>query len=273
MEQLCGGRHLILRKMIFFALQDNISAQIVKALELKLTATEQEKLFQHFTENKEAYDAYVTGRYLWSRRTFEDLNRSLKFFEKAIEKDSNYALAYAGLADCYQVFAEYRIMPAEKAFANARKSAKRALQLDETLAEAHTSLAYTMAFYDWNFNAAEKEFKRAIELKPNYVIARIWYSEFLHVNGRFEESWREIRKAQELAPHLPPVDGNILALHYLERDFDKMLTKAKDLVKREPKFAYGQIFLFYGYERKRDGKTRRQKCFLRELRIITEAIR
>lgn len=238
------------RSTDIFVVQDDISARIAQSLASELTGIEKERLAKRDTDNKEAYEAYIKGRYLWSRRNPADFKKSLDFFEQAIRLDPNYALAYTGAADCYQLFAVYRLMPVDEGFSKARNAAKKALEIDESLAEAHASLGYTLAFYDWNWSAAENEFKRAIELNPNYVTGRQWYSEYLRVVGRFDEARLEIERAQELDPLSPVINADIAAYFYLTRQYDNAISQSQKLLESEPGFAWAYWFLFLNYESK-----------------------
>ncbi len=233
-----------------FALQDDISTRVTQALELKLTGAEKEQLTKRYTENEEAYKAYITGRYLWSKRNPDDFRKSLEYFQKAIEIDSNYALAYTGIADCYQLFPYYRMMPVNEGFAKARTAARKALEIDETLAEAHASLAYTLAFHDWDWEAAERSFKRAIELNPNYATAHQWYSEYLLIMGRFDESRKQIERAEELDPVSLAISADVASYYFLTKQYDKTIERSKKIIAAEPRYPIGYIFLLVGYREK-----------------------
>ncbi|MEZ5427070.1 MAG: winged helix-turn-helix domain-containing protein [Pyrinomonadaceae bacterium] len=234
-----------------FDLQDKISAQITEALKIELTGAEKESLAKRYTDNAEAFQAYSKGRYLWNKRTPADFKKSLGFYQRAIEIDPNYALAYAGMADCYQLFAEYRLMPVDDGFAKARAAARKALEIDDSLAEAHASLGYTLAFYDWNWTAAEKEFKRAIELKPTYATARQWYSEYLTVTGRFEEVRIQIKEAERLDPSSLIIGTDVASYYYLTKQYDKAIEQSQKILELEPDFAWGHTFLYLGYTGKK----------------------
>ena len=235
------------RSTDLFSLQDQISTRVAETLSLKLTGREKELIAKRSTDNPEAYAAYIRGRYLWRKRGPDDLKRSLTFFEKAIKIDPDYASAHSGLADCYQLFAEYRIMPTAEAFAKARNAARKALGLDESLAEAHTSLAYILAFYDWNWEEAEKSFKRAIELKPNYATAHQWYAEYLIVVGRFDEAKSAIFKAEELDPLSPVIGTDIATLYHTTKQPAKTVEKADAILESDPDFAWAHGFRYLGY--------------------------
>ena len=237
-----------------FVLQDNISEQVTNALELKLSGKEKDQLTKRYTENREAYDAYMRGRYLWNKRNPKDFKRSLDLFQKAIELDPNYALAYTGIADCYHLFAEYRMMPVNEGFAKARSAARKALEIDDALAEAHTSLGYILAFYDWDFKSAEKEFKRAIELNPNYSTAYQWYAEYLIAMGRFEEADGLIKKVLALDP-LSPIIGTLSVGYLFTIDnCNKAIEEANKVIDINPEFGlvYGFQAICYFENGKRD---------------------
>src|SRR5882724_3371051 len=164
-----------------FAVESEIAKTIADTLQAKLTGSEQHAISARPTENTAAYQLYLKGRFYWNKRTDENLRTSIEYFNQAVEKDPNYALAYAGIADSYDVLFFYsavRIAPKE-AFPKAKRAALKALAIDNTLAEAHNALAYALFEYYWDFAGAEKEFRRAIELNPNYATARHWYSEYL----------------------------------------------------------------------------------------------
>src|SRR5262249_53983676 len=152
---------------------------------------------KRYTADPEAYTLYLRGRFHWNKRTADGLRTAIRYFENAIQRDAAYALAYSGLADCYNLLSLYSAMPPKDAMPQAKSAAERALKLDESLAEAHASLAYTCLYYDWNWPAAECEFQRAIELNPNYATAHHWYHEYLTAMGRFEEQMAEILHAEE----------------------------------------------------------------------------
>src|SRR5262249_14051901 len=154
------------------------SKEISEELRLKLSGEDREKIVKRSTENSEAYQLYLKGRYYWNKRSDEGLKKGIEYFQRAIDKDPNYALAYAGLADSYIVELDQNQISPEEGVAKAREAANKALELDNALAEAHASKA-SVEDYDWNWKAEEKEYKRAIELNPNYATAYHWYSIYL----------------------------------------------------------------------------------------------
>jgi TolB-like protein len=156
-----------------FALEEEIALKIAGSLRTKITG-EPKAAAKRFTENTEAYQLYLRGRHHWTRRAPEHVRKGIKFFQKAIEKDPTYALAYAGLADCHSILAVYSILPPKESFARAKAAAVAAVAFDADLAEAHTSLAFIRAYYDCDWAGAEAEFQKALELKPNYWVTRYW---------------------------------------------------------------------------------------------------
>jgi DNA-binding winged helix-turn-helix (wHTH) protein/TolB-like protein len=232
------------------SLQDSISAQVVRTLALRLGNEEQALLAKQYTVNAEAQKLYLQGRFLWNQRTPDSLLKSINFFEQAKAKDTNYALAYIGLADSYQLLAEYRVMPTNEAFSKARAAATKALEIDPNLAEARTSLAYTLAFYDWNWGEAEKQFTKAIELNPNYATARQWYSEMLLALGRFDESFSQLKKAQELDPLSLIIQTDLAGYFYITRQYDQAIQQSNKIIELDPTFPFAYAFLWIAMEQK-----------------------
>ncbi len=232
-----------------FSLEDSLSDQVVRALSLKLTGEERKQLVKHHTESAEAYHAYLKGRYFWNKRTAEGFKKGVEYFEHAIALDTNYALAYAGLADCYQLLNGYMSRPPRELIPKAKAALLKALQLDDSLAEAHTSLAHLLR-RDWNWSVAEKEFKRAIELNPNYATAHHWYSTYLTVMARFDEAWAEIKMAQELDPLSLAVNRSGGILFYFTRQYDQAIEQLLDTVELDPNFGYAHFVLGMVYAAK-----------------------
>jgi tetratricopeptide (TPR) repeat protein len=212
------------------SLQGDLARSIARKISLQLTPKEQAELSNRQKVDPQAHEAYLRGRYFWNKRTVPDYQKSILNFQEAINKDPNYSEAYAGLADAYALLGSSGNSPIPRAEAmeKARQAALTALALDEDLAEAHTSLAFVRMHYDWKFEAAEKEFRRAIELNPSYVTAHHWYAYNLAATGRREEALQEIKIAQELDPlsvivntdvaeFLSYLDRNQEALHYVQR--------------------------------------------------------
>ena len=160
-------------------------------LRLKITKAEKERLARRSKVNAEAYQAYLKGRFYWNKRTKEGLLKGLDYFKKAIDSDPGYALAYVGVADSYIMLAFYNYLPPKEAMPMGKEAALKALEIDDALGEAHNSLAYVKSRFEWNWIEAEKEFKRAIELSPNYATAHHWYAILLAQMGRSDEAYEE----------------------------------------------------------------------------------
>jgi TolB-like protein/Tfp pilus assembly protein PilF len=230
------------------AVQEDISREISERLRLRLTGEEQMHLARPPTTNIEAYQLYLQGRYWWNKRNPEALQKGLQFFQQAVDKDPGYALAYVGIADSYNLLAffGYDALPPREAMPKAKAAALKALELDPTLGEAHVSLAMVLTFYDWDFPAAEKEFKRAIELNPGYPTAHSLYATYLTAMGRFEESIAELHRALELDPF------SLSIRHFLGRTLfwahrtDEAMAEERKVLEMDPNFyvahhALGQI--------------------------------
>jgi len=220
-----------------FAIQDEISLSIVEKLKLSLLKEESSKLKLRPTDNVEAYNLYLKGRYYWNKRTKEASLKGLEHFQLAIERDPSFALAYAGIADCYNVLQIYAYLSPREAFPKARTAAEKALEIDSSLAEAHTSLAWVRMSYDLDWSAGEQEFKRALKLNPSYATGHHWYAIYLTAMGRHAESLAQIKQAQELDPLSLMINIDVgFVLFYGRRDdlaieqYHKTLEMDKDWV-------------------------------------------
>lgn len=201
------------------------------------------------TASAEAYQAYVQGRFFWNKRTGVSLKKAVEKFEMAIAQDPNFVHAYTGLADCYQLLAEYyaAATPNESP-SKAKAAANNAGVIDDKLAEAHVGLAYAQAFYDWDWASAEQSFKRALELNPNHATAHQWYADYLSVMGRFDESLEHIERAIEIDPLSPIIATSLAGFYYTGRQSDRLIEQAKKVIELDPDFAYGYFYLGFGYE-------------------------
>jgi eukaryotic-like serine/threonine-protein kinase len=217
--------------------QEEIATEISDKLRLRLTGAEQKLLTKRYTENTEAYQLYLKGRYYWNRKTQEALNKGIQCFNQAIEKDINFALAYAGLADCYTNLASNSYLAPGDVIPQAKAAAAKALQLDENLAEAHFSLAVVALNYDWNWQEAEREFKRAITLNPNIAAVHQGYGSFLLHMGRFEESLREFNRARELEPLSLIINYLIGSNYYFARQYEQAVKHLNAALEMDPNFA------------------------------------
>ncbi len=230
--------------------QEEISREISEKLRLHLTGEEKTRVAKRPTENIEAYQLYLKGRYYWNKRTEDGFRKASEYFSQAAEKDRNYALAHAGLAESYILLGNYGLLPAKEAFAKAREAATKALELDDTLAEAHNALATVKENYDWDWPGAEREFRRAIELNPGYATAHQWYGELLSELGRHEEALAEIKRAQQLDPLsliINTVSGKLL-LYAGRNDF--AIEQLRKTLEIEPNFAHAHWYLGIAYVRK-----------------------
>jgi serine/threonine protein kinase/Tfp pilus assembly protein PilF len=234
----------------FFALQDEISLAIVDSLKIKLLGGEKAKLVKRYTDNLEAYNLYLKGRYFWNRRTEKGLNLAIDYFEKAIEQDPNYALAYVGLADSYNMLGSYELLEPNEAYPNARKAALRALDIDETLGEAHTSLAHVKHCFDWDWEGAEMEYKRAIDLNPSYATSHSWYSALLLYSGRFDEALEEAKRAQELDPLSLVIITGVGKTLFYQRQYDISIEQCERALEINPDFSWTHHVLAQAYVQK-----------------------
>jgi DNA-binding winged helix-turn-helix (wHTH) protein/tetratricopeptide (TPR) repeat protein len=225
-----------------FSLEDSFSSQLVKALELKLTGREKGLVEKRFTESPDAYQAYLKGVYFLSKRTPKGIRKSFELFEQAITIDSSYAKAYAGLADAYYWLSAYNLVKPRTVLPKAEAAALKALQLDDSLPEAHTALAVLLR-RNWSWASAENEFKRAIALNPNDPRAHHFYSVLLRIVGRFDESWAEIKKAQELDPISLSINLGVANLFYAVGEYDGALDQLKATVELDPNFANAHLRL------------------------------
>ena len=236
------------RKMSdLLVIQREIAHEIVEKLKLKVSGEEKEPA-KHYTESNEAYQLYLKGRFYWNKRTAEALKKSIEYFNQAIDKDPRFALAYAGLADSYVVPAN-RLSPRE-AMPKAKAAALRALELDETLAEAHASLGRVFAAYDWDWTSAEKEYKRAIELNPRYATAHQWYGGYLSVMGRSNEAIAERKRAVDLEPFSLVINFELGLAFYYDRDYDQAIEQFQKTLELDQNFPAAHNFLPAAYEQK-----------------------
>jgi serine/threonine-protein kinase len=230
--------------------QNDIAKNISERLRLKLTGADQTHLAKTYTNNGEAYEAYLKGRYHWNKRTDEGFKTATKFFQEATDKDPSYALAYAGLADCYSLRSDYGFLAASEGYRLAKGWANLALKYDDSLAEAHTTLASIRATTDWDWQGAENEYRRAIELNPNYPTAHHWYAVQLLVQGRLDQALQEIKKAQQLDPLSLGINKDFAVILLYMRDYDKALEQCLKTLEIEPEFHAMSIYIAQVYELK-----------------------
>jgi len=233
------------------ALQQQMASDIAQRLRSTLTAAEAEQVIKPGTKNPEAYALYLKGRYAWNKRTRGELEAAISYFNQAIAKDPEYALAYSGLSDAYSVLPNFGGNPSED-FPKSNVAARKALELDPTLARPHAVLSMNEFEYDWDFSAAESEFKKAIELDPNDATAHQWYAEKLSQLGRHQEATAEINRAHELDP-LSPIITRVLAGTLTDAgQYDQAIAICKQLVQDNPTFPVAHDCLVWAYWGKRD---------------------
>jgi serine/threonine-protein kinase len=210
------------RKLVdVFAIQDEIAATIVTTLRATMFADLSEYVPRRYTENIQAYGLYLKGRFAWNKRTSEGVAEAVGYFEQAIEEDPSYAPAFAGLADSYALDVDYRAIPVAESYGRAKDYARKALELDESLPSAHASLAWALFIYDWHWEDAEREFRRAIELNPRYASAHQWFSFLLAARGQFDAALLEAHTAVELDPASVSGRRTLGWVYYYARRYDQ----------------------------------------------------
>lgn len=236
------------------SLQNQVSSAIADEIRIKLTPEEKEKLTETPAVNPEVYENYLKGKYYWNKRSDDSLLKAINYFEYATRKDPNYALAFAGLADCYGIIGAtiFGELPSREASPKAKTAALRALQLDPSLAEAETSLATTNFNYDWDWMAAEDGFRRAINLNPNYATAYQRYSLYLSAVGRAQESLQRIEKARELDPLSTSINFSVGWRYYMARQYDHAIEQLQTTLDLDPTYDVPYIILGQAYEQKGD---------------------
>ena len=235
------------------AVQQEIAQEISRNLRLKLSSAEQSRLGNLHTANAEAYELYLKGRFYWNKRTGEALKQSVDYFNQAIEKDPNYALAYVGLADANIVIPFFSVGSAQDCYPRAKAAAKRALEIDDQLAEAHTAMAAVLMDYDWNLPESNKEFERAIELNPNYANAHHWYArENLTIMGQFDKALAEMRRAQELDPLSLIINANYGKAYFNARRYDEAIQQLRKTIEIDQGFFVAHHYLGSAYAMKGD---------------------
>jgi len=236
-----------------FAVESEIAKTIAETLQAKLTGSEQHAIAARPTENTEAHQLYLKGRFFWNKRTGNDLKKSIDYFKQAIAVDPKYALAYAGLADAYVVLPAFTAATPGDAYPKAKAAAEKALELDNTLAEAHTSLAMAIFNYEFDFSHAIAEFKRAIELNPNYATAHHWYGiTALILLGRFDEAIAEMKRALELDPLSLIINADLGVTYYDMNRYDEAINELRKTIEMDPGFYYAHWSLGQALQAKGD---------------------
>jgi TolB-like protein/DNA-binding winged helix-turn-helix (wHTH) protein/Flp pilus assembly protein TadD len=235
------------------ALQKTVARSIAEQIRVKLNPAEQAELKHLRALNAKAYESYLKGRYFWNKRTADGLKRAIDYFNEAIENDPNYAQAYSGLADSYALMGdwEYGVLPPAEAFPKAKAAATKALKLDNTLGEAHTSLAFVLDLFDWDWAAAEREYRRAVELSPSYATAHQWYSWHLILLGRNSEVITEMRKAESLDPLSLIISADMADVLLITRRYDESIQQSRKTMEMDPRFAVTHYQLGQAFVQKR----------------------
>ena len=238
------------RKMSdLLATQREIAAAITQKLQLKLAGSDTKGLTKRYTDNNEAYQLYLKGRFHFARRTDEDIRRSIELFQQAIKLDTNFALAYVGVAESYNVMPSYPYMSPHEANPLAKAAVAKALEIDPDLPEAHTVAGMIAATYDWDWVKAEREFKRSLELDPNLAITHYRYAwVYLSPMGRHDEAIAEMKRAMELEPLSLVQGANFAAVYLYARQFDKALDQAKKTYDLDPSMVTGQNWMCHAYD-------------------------
>ena len=230
-----------------FQVESDVAQRVASALEAQLSGAESRALKTRPTVNVAAREAYLKGRYFWNKRTLEGHQKSAEYFQQAIALDPGYARAYAGLSDAYQFLATAGIVSRTELFARARAAAKKAIELDDTLAEPHASLGLIAMNFDWDWATAEKEYRQAIELDPNYATAHHWYAEYLIAVGRADEAAAEIKLARELDPLSLMINTDTGKILYFSRRYPEAIEQLQETLKMDPDFDAAHFWLAHAY--------------------------
>lgn len=236
-----------------FAIQDDISHAIVTRLRGRLTGSAAARLATSSTEDANAYNLYLNGRFEWHKRTEQGLRNAVEYFGQAVARAPEYARAHVGLADAYAVLGFYDYLPPREAFPRAQEAARRAVQLDATLAEPHATLGYVALYYEWDWELAEREFTRTIELDPGYSTGHQWYANFLTAMGRFDEAVREMRAAQQVDPLSLIANAGLGWVLYYAGDYERAIDQCSRTLELNPNFELAH--LWRGLAREELGRT------------------
>jgi eukaryotic-like serine/threonine-protein kinase len=232
-------------------LQSEIARDVSSKLRVRLSGTDEQRLAKSYTANPEAYQLYLKGRFYWNKRASESLKQAVEFYKQAIEKDPSYALAYSGLAETYVLFSPYSVALPQESFPQAKAAALRALEIDDSLAEAHAALGLYLTTFERNRSEAEKELRRAIELNPAYATAHHWLGlEILAPSKRFDEALVELRRAEELDPLSSVIVTEVGGCLLYARRYDEAIAQFKHSLTLDPKFYYAHVYLGWAFNAK-----------------------
>ncbi len=233
-----------------FSLQDELACEISERLRLRLSGEQRERLTKRFTENREAYEFYLKGRYAWGKRAIEDLKKGVKYFRQAITEDPNYSLAHAGIADCLVLLGLFGADDPREIMPQAKAAALETINLDQSLGEAHASLGQIRLIYDWDWTGAEADFQQAIRLNPNYPTAHQWHGEYLVSMGLFDQGIAELKKARDLDPLSLIINTNLGLNLYFAGHYDLAIEQLERALELEPNFFRAHLHLGMCYEQK-----------------------
>jgi eukaryotic-like serine/threonine-protein kinase len=249
-RQIWGARYQR-RLADLLTVQGDIAREVSQNLRPRLSGEERRLMGKRYTYSIEANETYLRGRSLWNKRTKEDFEKAIEYFNRAIAMDPGFALAYSGLADCYLSMTTYGMSPTtEEGFSKTKEAAKQALAIDDTLAEAHTTLAHLAWLHEWNWDAGERGFKRAIDLNPNYPTAHQWYATYLSAMARHEEAIAEIMRAQELDPVSMTIGLDVARTFYFARQYDRAIEQSLRALEMDPSFYRIGDWIEMAYEQK-----------------------
>ena len=238
------------------ALQNKVARAIADQIRINLDAHEQSTLMHGKVIDPEAHEAYLKGRYFWNKRTGDDLTKAVEYFNQAVGRDPNYAQAYSGLADSYALLGdwEYGVLPSSEALPRAKAAAVKALQLDDELGEAHTSLAFSLDVFDWDWKSADTEFRRAIELNPGYATAHHWYAWHLSLLGKNDEAIAEMRKARNVDPLSLIINAELAELLLITHFTDQSIDQSRKTIDMDANFplAHNQLGVAYLQQQKHE---------------------
>jgi serine/threonine protein kinase/Flp pilus assembly protein TadD len=247
-----------------FALQGDLAKEMTSMLRMRVTGEDEKRMTKSYTPNPEAYQDYLRGRFWWGKASKEGIDKAIEYYQQAITKDPNYALAYSGLADCYSLSVTFGFASVKEASPRAKKAALKALELDDTLAEGHASIGMIKALYDWDWSGSEKEFQRAIELNPNYVSSHQGYGILLALIGRLNEAMAEEKRALQIDPLSAVVNGSLAVTQYEARQYDQSIEQNRKTLELNEYYVVARLGLGLAYLQKsmyREGIAELEKSF------------
>jgi len=253
-----------------FVIQDEISTEISKCLRVQFTGEEHQRLTKHYTENPEAYELYLKGRYAWNKRTLEAMRKALGYFEQAVESDPSYARAHTGMADCCAMLSIYGELAPRQAFTQAKAAQAHALEIDPALGEAHASRGFTLLLFDWHAVQAEERLRHSLELNPGYASAHQWLAFVLGLTGRIAESKAEMKVAQQLDPFSASVNTTAIWPSYWAHRFDEAIEGFRAAAELHPNYWIAHYYLGLSYAHR--GDLARATTALREAEAVGDSL-